>query len=160
MAGSDIEQEAPYRVTPPYDWTALLHLIRSEFAFMDGRIDPPSSMHRLTAADIATQALDQEIWAIGQPPAACVFLTRKGDALYVGKLAVASARRGKGLARRLIGLAVGRAAAQGLSALELQVRVELTENQRAFAALGFRETGRSAHPGYDRPTSITMRMPI
>ena len=32
---------------------ALLALIQSEFAFMDGRIDPPSSMHRLTAADLA-----------------------------------------------------------------------------------------------------------
>ncbi|TIN07524.1 MAG: GNAT family N-acetyltransferase, partial [Mesorhizobium sp.] len=27
----------------------------------------------------------------------------------------------------------------------------------AFARLGFHETARTAHSGYDRPTSITMR---
>ena len=41
--------------------------------------------------------------------------------------------------------------------IELQTRVELTANHRAFRALGFVETGRTAHQGYDRPTSVTMR---
>ncbi|RUY90914.1 GNAT family N-acetyltransferase, partial [Mesorhizobium sp. M7A.F.Ca.CA.003.01.2.1] len=35
--------------------------------------------------------------------------------------------------------------------------IELTANHAAFARLGFRETGRTAHDGYARPTSITMR---
>lgn len=150
----------PYRVTAPFDWTALLALIQTEFAYMEGRIDPPSSMHRLTVADIATQAAKEEVWAIGTPPVACVFLTRKGDALYVGKLAVASDQRGKGLARQMIATAEARARELGLQALELQVRVELTENQNAFAAMGFAEIGRTAHAGFDRPTSITMRKPL
>lgn len=147
----------PHQAIEPYDWTTLLSLIQTEFAFMDGRIDPPSSMHRLTAEDIARQARDEEIWTIGKPPVACVFLTRKGDALYIGKLAVAEHLRGQGLARTMVDLAAHRAKAQGLSVLELQVRVELTENQMAFAAMGFVETGRTAHAGYDRPTSITMQ---
>lgn len=147
----------PYRVTAPFDGAGLLALIQAEFAYMEGRIDPPSSMHRLTVADIAAQAAKEEVWAIGTPPVACVFLTRKGDALYIGKLAVAATQRGKGLARRLMATAEARARDLGLSALELQVRVELTENQRAFAAMGFTETGRTAHEGFDRPTSITMR---
>jgi hypothetical protein len=41
--------------------------------------------------------------------------------------------------------------------LELQTRVELEENHAAFRAMGFAEAGRTAHPGYDRPTSITFR---
>jgi hypothetical protein len=48
----------------------------------------------------------------------------------------------------------------GRTALELQTRVELTGNQAAFARLGFRETGRTAHEGFDRPTSVTMRKEI
>lgn len=147
----------PIQAIEPYDWSALLKLIQTEFAFMDGRIDPPSSMHRLTADDIARQASAEEVWTIGSPPHACVFLTRKGDALYIGKLAVAADQRGKGLARRLVDLAADRAREKGLSILELQVRVELAENQKAFAKMGFVETGRTAHEGYDRPTSITMR---
>ncbi|TIX14256.1 MAG: GNAT family N-acetyltransferase, partial [Mesorhizobium sp.] len=36
-------------------------------------------------------------------------------------------------------------------------RIELDGNHRAFVRLGFDETERTAHEGYDRPTSITMR---
>ncbi len=150
----------PWRCLPPCDWDALLALIQTEFAYMEGVIDPPSSMQRLTAAAIAAQAAEGEVWALGHPPVACVFLTRKGDALYLGKLAVSSGHRGQGLARALVALAARRARDMGLQALELQTRVELTANQRTFAALGFAEIARTAHPGYDRPTSITLRKPL
>lgn len=145
----------PYRVQAPYDWQALLALIQTEFAYMDARIDPPSSMHTLTTADLARQSTDAEIWAIGLPPIACVVLTPKPHALYVGKLAVTKTHRGQGLARQLITLAETRAHALGLPALELQVRVELTENQATFRALGFQKTAETAHPGFTRPTSFT-----
>ena len=45
----------------------------------------------------------------------------------------------------------------GKPMLELQTRIELTANQAAFRKLGFHETARTAHAGYDRPTSVTMR---
>ena len=48
----------------------------------------------------------------------------------------------------------------GLPVLELQTRVELVENQAAFLAMGFVEVGRTAHKGYDRPTSITYRRAV
>ena len=127
---------------------------------MEGRIDPPSSMHRLTEAAIADQARTGEVWVTGDPPVACLFLTPRPDALYLGKLAVADGHRGRGLARRLVDHAARRAAARGLPALELQTRIELTENHAAFARMGFAATGTTAHQGYDRPTSITMRRPV
>lgn len=145
----------PYRVQNPYDWQALLTLIQTEFAYMDARIDPPSSMHRLTPADLAQQSTKAEIWAIGNPPIACMILTPKPHALYVGKLAVAQTQRGQGLARRMIALAEARALILGLPALELQVRVELVENHATFRALGFKKVAQTAHPGYPRPTSYT-----
>lgn len=150
----------PYQCLDPYDWAALLALIQTEFAFMQGRIDPPSSMLRLTAEALAAQSRSAEIWAIGHPPHACVILTPKADALYVGKLAVAADHRRKGLARALIDLAESRARALGLPGLELETRVELVGNQATFVALGFVETARTAHPGYDRPTSITYRRAV
>ena len=42
-------------------------------------------------------------------------------------------------------------------ALELETRIELTENHETFAALGFVKVSEGAHPGYDRTTFITMR---
>lgn len=150
----------PHRCQDPYDWTALLALIRGAFAYMDGRIDPPSSMHRLTPETISVQARTNEVWAIGAPPVACVFLTPRTDALYVGKLAVDASHRGKGLARQLIDLADTRARALGLPWQELETRVELVENHATFRAMGFVETGRSAHDGFDCPTSITFRRAV
>lgn len=135
----------------------VLDLIRDSFAYMDGRIDPPSSMHRLSLEALSAQAAEAEVWALGDPVSACVVLTVKDGWLYLGKLAVSADRRGQGLARRMVDLAETRVQALGLAGLELQVRVELVENQAAFARLGFAEVGRTAHAGYDRATSITMR---
>lgn len=150
----------PYQATGPDDWPAILRLIRAEFAYMTPRIAPPSSVHALTEAAIAAQAASGEVWVIGAPPLACVFLTPQPGRLHVGKLAVAEEVRRQGLARRLIALAETRARALGLPALELQSRVELAENHAAFAAMGFAETGRTAHPGFTAPTSITFRKAV
>lgn len=150
----------PHRLAPTDDFAPLLRLIQTEFAYMEGRIDPPSSMLRLTAADLAGQAETAEVWAIGTPAIACMVLTPKTDCLYLGKLAVSARYRGKGLARAMVDLACTRAVALGLPVIELQVRVELVENQVTFRALGFAETGRTAHSGYTRPTSITFRKEV
>lgn len=151
----------PYPVAPDSPQIgAILNLIRTSFAYMDERIDPPSSMHRLTEKTVADHAAQHEIWALGTPPLAVVFLTAKPGRLYLGKLAVDASMRGQGLARQLVTQAEARARALGLPVLELETRVELVENHAAFARLGFVKTGESAHPGYDRPTSITMQKPI
>lgn len=149
----------PFQATAPHDWPALLRLVQGAFADMQGRIDPPSSMHRLTAEAIAAQAQSGEIWVIEDAgrPVACLFLTPDPPALYLGKLATAASHRGRGLARRLVATAVARARALGLTALTLQTRIELTETHAALAALGFAVTGSTAHPGFDRPTSLTMQ---
>lgn len=127
---------------------------------MEGRIDPPSSMHRLTAESIAQQCRDGELWILATPPIACVFLTPRPDCLYLGKLAVDARWRGQGLARLLVEHAMRRARALGLPTVELQTRVELVENHAAFSRMGFVKAGESAHAGYDRPTSITMRRAV
>ena len=151
----------PYRALEPFDWGAVLRLIQTAFAGMEGRIDPPSSMHKLTADIIAAQAeAGSEIWVIGTPPVACIFMTPKVDCLHLGKIAVDYAHRNQGLARALIEKAETRARVLGLPVLELQSRVELVENHAAFAALGFQQVAMTAHPGFDRPTSITFRRKV
>ncbi len=138
----------------PYDWPGILALIHRAFLGMEGRINPPSSLHRLTAEGIAAQALSGEVW-VAPPQQGCLFLTPKAGRLYLGKLAVAPEWRGRGLARHLVARAEDRTRVQGFAILELETRVELTENHAIFRKLGFVETGRNAHPGFDRPTSIT-----
>ncbi|MDE9451446.1 GNAT family N-acetyltransferase [Aliiroseovarius sp. Z3] len=145
----------PRRVSPDEDMAPILALLHRAFAGMDGRIDPPSSLHRLTPEGIADQVRTGEVWVIDG--AACVFLTPQPDAtppsLYVGKLAVDPSAQGRGLARALMTLAEQRAADLGLSRLVLQTRIELVENHAIFEKLGFVKTAETAHEGFERPTS-------
>ncbi|WP_245464293.1 GNAT family N-acetyltransferase [Mesorhizobium sp. M8A.F.Ca.ET.021.01.1.1] len=143
-------------------WGDVLALIMGAFAFMDGIIDPPSSAHLLTADALRTKALRETGFLAldGDRIVGCVFALERADGLYVGKLAVAPDRQGHGIGRRLMQAAEDLARSRGKAAIELETRIELTTNHAAFARLGFRETGRTAHDGYDRPTSITMRKTI
>jgi len=137
----------------------LMSLIRQSFAYMDGRIDPPSSAHRLTAEILREKcAAETAIVAVdGDKLVGCVFLAERPDHFYLGKLAVDPGCQGKGIGRLLMSEGEAIAKAAGKPLLELQTRIELTDNHVAFARMGFAETGRTAHEGFDRPTSITMR---
>jgi GNAT superfamily N-acetyltransferase len=144
------------------DWPGLLALLRQAYASMDGRIDPPSSLDGMTAEDLRARAAHETlILAVGEPGLlGCAFAALRPDCVYIGKLAVASTARGKGIARAMV-LEIERLARlQNRPFLELQTRVELTENHRTFAALGFEKVAETAHHGYSRPTSITMRRPV
>ena len=137
----------------------MLSLINRSFAYMDGVIDPPSSAHQLTAEGLRRKAEEETgflaTWEgriIG-----CVFVVEREHDCYIGKLAVDPELQGQGIGKKLVEAAEEFATAMGKTALELQTRIELTANHGAFARLGFREMARTAHDGYDRPTSITMR---
>jgi GNAT superfamily N-acetyltransferase len=151
-------------VAPPDfdDWPALLALLQQAFAYMVPRIDPPSSLDQMGVAELRRKATDDclIIASDGQLLLACVFAAVHDDCVYVGKLAVADQARGRGLARQLLAAAEQVAREHQRAFLELQTRIELVENQQTFAALGFVEVARTAHPGYTRPTSITLRRPV
>lgn len=129
---------------------------------MDGVIDPPSSAHLLTADALRARALRETGFLAldGDRIVGCVFAREKAGGFYVGKLAVAPHRQGQGIGRRLMQAVEDLARDRGKAAIELETRIELTANHAAFARLGFHETERTAHEGYDRPTSITMRKTI
>ena len=141
------------------DWAGLLVLLRESFAYMDGRIDPPSSLHSFDAAKLAAKAVEEELVLafVDGALAGCLFAAPRGDALYLGKIAVRPDLRGRGLAKRMFELAEAGARARGFTALELQARIELTENHRTFTALGFEKVGEGSHPGYTRPTDVNFR---
>lgn len=140
-------------------WDELHALITQAFAYMDGVIDPPSSARRLTTEGLRTKAQSEQVFIAhaGDKLIGCAFADDRNDHVYVGKVAVDGDWRKSGVGRALIAQAETYARALGRPALELQVRVELTGNQAAFARLGFVETGRTAHEGYERMTGVTMR---
>lgn len=143
-------------------WDELHALLMANFAYMADRIDPPSSLLRMDPGTLAEKARSETLLLATDKDriVGCLFLRAEPEALYAGKLAVDPAFRGQGVARRLLVEAENEARAAGLPFLELQTRVELTENHETFARLGFVKTAETAHAGYAHPTSITMRRPV
>lgn len=141
------------------DWRALHALIMDAFAFMDGRIDPPSSAHRLTPENLKEKAAAETGIAAAEDGRllGCVFCKAEPESLYIGKFAVSPAAQGKGVGRLLLAAAEARARELGLPALRLETRIELIGNHAVFARWGFVKTAENRHAGYDRTTSIEMR---
>jgi GNAT superfamily N-acetyltransferase len=140
-------------------WEDLLAMILASFAYMSGRIDPPSSALRLTPLSLAEKAT-QEIGFVAVENGAlagCIFCRPEADLLYIGKLAISPQHQGKGLGRRLLAVAEQIAADRSLQSLMLETRIELTDNHVTFARWGFERTAERSHPGFARPTYIEMR---
>ncbi len=142
------------------DAPALAATIAAAFAQYRGKLVPDSGAFRETAEGIAAE-LGKGAGAIvaerNGVVVGCVMTKLVEGDLYFGRLSVLPEARGLGLARRLIAAVEAEARARGLAGVRLGVRVVLTENQRLFTSLGYVETSREAHPGFDYPTSINMR---
>jgi GNAT superfamily N-acetyltransferase len=150
------------RLGPVEDWSALHALLVTCFAGMEGRIDPPSSLAAMTPETLRAKAREETLVTLrdGDALVACGYFRDTGRSLHLGKLAVRPDHRRRGHLRRIVAEAEAMARRLGRPVLELGTRVELTENHAVFARLGFREVARTAHPGYERPTSVTMERPV
>jgi N-acetylglutamate synthase-like GNAT family acetyltransferase len=150
----------PFRIDESFArWGELLDLVLASFAYMEGRIDPPSSATRLTMESLVEKAKAEIAYVVedaGQL-AGCIFLRPEKDCLYVGKLAVLPSAQGKGIGRRLLDIAEETALDLGLPALRLETRIELVGNHATFAAWGFERTAEKSHPGFTRVTFIEMK---
>ena len=151
------------RIATASDAASIAATIAASFAQYRGKLVPESGAFRETGAGIAAE-LTKGAGAIvaerNGEMLGCVLVEEMEGDLYFGRLSVLPSARGLGLARRLIDAVEAEARRRGLAGVRLGVRVVLTENQRLFASLGYRETSREAHPGFDQPTSINMRKAV
>lgn len=137
---------------------ALVHKVFGALA-----IDPPSSATGEGLDDFAKRLRTQAVFvavAGGNRIVGAVFCAPRGDALYVGRLAVDPRWRGRGLARALMRLAQAEGVRRGAAALTLRARLALPENLRLFRSLGFVATGEGCHPGYTAPTFQDMALDL
>ncbi|WP_432761575.1 GNAT family N-acetyltransferase [Rhizobium calliandrae] len=140
-------------------WNELLELILVSFAYMNGRIDPPSSALSLTPQALREKARNEIAYVAldGDRLAGCMFCRPEPDSLYIAKLAILPSVQGKGIGHRLLTVAEATARERGLTALRLETRIELIGNHATFAKWGFAKTAENRHAGFDRTTSIEMR---
>lgn len=79
------------------------------------------------------------------------------DHLLLDNVAVDPAFQGRGVGRALIAFAEDRAREAGFTEIRLYTHMTMVENQKLYAALGYRETGRHEQDGFDR---IFMAKPL
>lgn len=157
-------QKGHVLLAPPdfNDWAAVHALLLRCFAPMEERIDPPSSLHRMSADVIAAIARENTfaVGLSGEVVIAFGLAEAREQSLYLSKLAVAPEWRGRGLLRRMVRAFEDEARRRGLAGMTLQTRVELSGNHHVFSALGFIKTEETRHPGFDRVTSFTFSRPL
>jgi ribosomal protein S18 acetylase RimI-like enzyme len=142
------------------DAAVLAATIAAAFEQYRGKLVPESGAFHETADGIATELKKGASAIIAERNGVvlgCVMTRLEEGDFYLGRLSVLRAARGEGLARKLIAAVEDDARARGLPGVRLGVRVVLTDNQKLFRSLGYREISREAHEGFDYPTSINMR---
>lgn len=140
------------------DLPALCAVIHAAYAEYRGCLDPPSGAHDETPASLRRKLTGG--WAAlasdGGAVVGCVFYAAEPETVYLGRLAVLPSHRRWGVGRRLVAFVEAEALALARRQVQLGVRLQLPDNQRFYAKLGYRIAAYGCHPGYSRPTYVTM----
>jgi len=125
-------------------------------------IDPPSSVLKETEADFAARLRDEACFIVEADSRliASMFCAVNGDALYIGRLAVAPAFRRRGIANALMQAAKEEARLRGVSRITLGCRIALVSNVALFRRYGFVIVRETCHPGFTTPTSYDMELAL
>jgi ribosomal protein S18 acetylase RimI-like enzyme len=132
----------------------IAQVIRAAFGEYRGVLDPPSGALALDARGVRGLMELGGILACESEGriVACVFHRTHPDHVYLGRLAVLPAFRGRGLAARLVAEVEALAVAAGRGRVRVGVRLALPGNRAFFERLGYREVGLDSHEGMTVPT--------
>lgn len=136
----------------------IVTLIHRAFAQYRDRLVPASAALNETRESIATLMTRGRVLLakVNGMAVGCVAVEDKGDCVYIGRLAVEPAARGRKLGLALMDAAETEARLMGGTRLRLDCRLSLTENRAFFGALGFVEGAHRCHAGFAQPTYVEL----
>ena len=136
---SDIE----IHLAGPDEAAAIVELLHSAFQEYVGVLDPPSGVHKETVAGVR-ERIKTAHWVLAErdgTPVSCVMYENHGDYIYLGRLGVPPALRGSGIGSALIDYVEARALAEGVTRVQLSVRLVLEDNRAMYKRRGYRTSG-------------------
>lgn len=148
------------RVEPCGDEAAEIthRLTRAAFRGYD-RLDPPSGAGRENLEDVRIDLAGRSgaLALVDGRPVGCMRLAESGANLNVRRVAVEPSLQGRGVGTALMAWAEAEARRRGLAAVTVGVRVALPGNIDFYRRLGFEISESHSHPGFGRPTWVSMR---
>lgn len=140
------------------DATLVHRLTQAAFEEYRGQLEPPSAALDETEAMVATALAKGGVLLafVGDEAAGAARYLPEDDHLYIGRVAVPPAWRGKGIAIALMMALEERARTLDFAAIELGVRESLPSNVRLYQKLGYAVLRRDQHPR--NPNFISLRM--
>lgn len=151
------------RLEGPARLPDALACIHQAFDAYRDRLVPPSAALQETVASLGRRLADGAVFlaeAGDGTVLGAVCAETRGEAVYLDRLAVLPEARGRGVAAALVAAVEDFAAEAGAARVTLGVRLALAGNIRMFERLGYAETGRKAHPGFNAPTSAELAKPV
>jgi GNAT superfamily N-acetyltransferase len=136
----------------------LLDILLRAYREYEGRLDPPSGVHSETVASVEERLVEGGalVCEVGRTAAGCVFYAPKAEYLYVGRLAVLPAYRGRGIGGVLLRAAERRAGELGFTRVRLGVRLALEKLRAYYEARGYVPVAFRSHAGYTEATYVEM----
>jgi ribosomal protein S18 acetylase RimI-like enzyme len=145
------------------DHAALVRQIMLDaFEEFRGTLEPPSSALDETLEDTrrAIDAGGAALAWLGDEPVGSVRFLPRPDSLYVGRLAVLPAHRGRGIAAALMTAIEQQARYLGLGEVRVEVRLSLPGNVAFFRRLGFQTISEQPHPRGPAYWTVILGKPI
>jgi ribosomal protein S18 acetylase RimI-like enzyme len=101
--------------------------------------------------DYAARVSEGVVWVIEAGTIVGILvLVAKPDHFLLDNIAVSPSHQHLGFGRRLLEFAEAEALRQGYDEIRLYTHHTMTENQRLYAAIGYKETRRGTGAGYER----------
>lgn len=131
------------------DLAAIQGIVEAAYAHYVPRIGKrPAPMLADYGAHIRAGEVD--VAEVDERVLGAVSYWQKADHMYLDMVAVDPSARGLGLGRRLVGHVECAAREAGLPEVRLYTNARMTENLALYPHLGYTETHRAHHEGYDR----------
>lgn len=140
------------------DAAAIAEILHQAFREYDGMLNPPSGVHK-ESADTVRAKMQTGHWLLAYSngrAVGCVWCEPRDGFMYLGRLAVLPAQRGRGIGNALIDSVETRAKNAGFTRIRLGVRISLTEMRAAYERRGYVFVETHTHEGFSEPTYVTL----